>query len=68
MGAAAIGWISPLVALRLAEVSIVVRLGATAFVVSRLQGRPVTAHTWFESMALAATAIAIVGLKLLLTH
>jgi hypothetical protein len=68
MGAAAIGWISPLVALRIAEVSVVVRLAGTAFVVSRLQGRSVTAHTWFESVALALTAVAIVGLKLLLTH
>ncbi|MFC5679593.1 hypothetical protein [Aeromicrobium endophyticum] len=68
MGAGAIGWISPAVALRIAEVSVVVRLGGTAFVVSRLQGRAVTAHTWFESMALAVTAVAIVGLKLLLTH
>jgi hypothetical protein len=68
MGAAAISWISPVVALRIAEVSVVVRLGGTAFVVSRLQGRRVTAHTWFESIALAVTAVAIVGLKLLLTH
>jgi hypothetical protein len=68
MGAAAIGWISPTVALRIAEVSVVVRLGGTAFVVSRWQERRVTAHTWFESIALAATAVAIVGLKLLLTH
>jgi hypothetical protein len=68
MGAGALGWISPMVALRMAEVSIVVRLGGTAFVVSRLQARPVTARTWVESIALAVAAVAIVGLKLLLTH
>jgi hypothetical protein len=68
MAAAAIGWLSPAVALRIAEVSVVARLGGTAFVVSRLQGRPVTARTWFESIALAVAAVAIVGLKLQLTH
>lgn len=68
MGVAAIGWISPVAALRIAEVSVVLRLGGTAFVVSRLQGRPVTGRTWIESIALAVAAVAIVGLKLLLSH
>jgi hypothetical protein len=68
MAAGAVGWVPPLVALRIAEVSVVIRLGATAFVVSRLQGRPVTTLTWLESIGLALAAVAIVGVKLLLTH
>lgn len=64
----AFGWLPPSTGLRLAEVWVIVRLGMTAFVVSRLQGYPVTQRTWFASFGLASGALLIVALKLIVTH
>lgn len=61
-------WASPTLCLRLAEAWIVVRLALTGFLVGRLRGRPVTFRTWLASIALAGVAIAIVGVKVVLTH
>ncbi|MFI5427474.1 hypothetical protein [Aeromicrobium sp. UC242_57] len=68
MAVGAFGWIEPVVCLRLAEAWVIVRLAITSFIVGRLQGHPVTGRTWFASLALAAVAVAIVAIKVVLTH
>jgi hypothetical protein len=59
---------SPTLCLRLAEGWIVSRLALTGFILGRLQGRPVTFRTWVASVGLALVAVAIVGVKVVLTH
>jgi hypothetical protein len=61
-------WVSPTVCLRTAESWVVIRLALTGFIVGRLRGLPVTVHTWISSVALAAIAVVIVGIKVVLTH
>ncbi len=58
----------PVACLRLAEAWIVSRMALTAFFVGRLQGRPVTFRTWLASAALAGSALAVVAIKVVLTH
>lgn len=60
--------VPPTTCLRLAESWVVVRIGLTAFIVGRLQGRPVTLRTWVASVGLAATALVVVAIKVVLTH
>lgn len=54
--------------LRLAEGWVVSRMALTAFFVGRLQGRPVTIRTWLASALLAGSALAVVAVKVVLTH
>ncbi|NRQ51683.1 hypothetical protein [Aeromicrobium stalagmiti] len=68
MLAGALEWFSPTVCLRIAETWVVVRLALTGFIVGRLRGMPVTFHTWVASIGLAAVALAIVAVKVVLTH
>lgn len=68
MAIGAFGWLGPMLCLRLAEAWIISRMALTAFIVSRLQGRPVTGRTWIESVGLAGVALLIVGVKVVLTH
>jgi hypothetical protein len=68
MGAAALDVLPATASLRLAETWVVVRIALTAFIVGRLQGRPVTLRTWVASVGLAATALVVVAVKVVLTH
>ncbi|KRC66383.1 hypothetical protein ASE12_17420 [Aeromicrobium sp. Root236] len=68
MAVGAFEWLPAKVCLELAEAWVIARIAATGFALGRLQGRPVTAITWIASLALAAVAFAIVGLKLALAH
>jgi hypothetical protein len=61
-------WASPTACLRIAEAWVVIRLALTGFIVGRLRGQDVTAKTWLSSIVLALIAIAIVGIKVVLTH
>lgn len=61
-------WLDATWCLRLAEAWIVVRLFILGLIVGRLQGHPVTLRTWIASAALAASALAVVALKVVLTH
>ncbi|MCW2830797.1 MAG: hypothetical protein JWP31_1489 [Aeromicrobium sp.] len=56
-------WFSATGCLRLAEAWVVGRLALTGFIVGRLRGLPVTIRTWVVSLALAAVALVIVGIK-----
>lgn len=68
MALAATDVLSATACLRIAEAWVVSRIALTGFMVGRLQGRPVTFRTWLGSLALAATALAVVALKVVLTH
>ncbi len=68
MALAALDVGSPTTCLRLAEAWVVVRIALTAFIVGRLQGRPVSVLTWVASVGLAATALLVVAIKVVLTH
>lgn len=68
MAVGALGWLEPPVCLRIAEAWVVLRLGLTGFFMSRLRGSPVTVRTWITSIGMATVAVAIVGVKVVLTH
>ncbi len=68
MGLGALDALPATTCLRLAEAWVVARIALTAFIVGRLQGRPVTVRTWIASVGLAATALVIVAVKVVLTH
>ena len=68
MAVGAVDWMSPTACLRTAEAWVVVRLALTGFIVGRLRGLPVTLHTWIASVGLAVVAVAIVAIKVVLSH
>lgn len=67
----AVGWwgiIDPTICQIVAEVTIIARIASTNFVVGRLRGEKPNRGTLYGSIALSVTAIAIVAIKVVLTH
>ncbi|MFC8046414.1 hypothetical protein [Nocardia sp. NPDC057353] len=62
------GWLEPRTAQLLAEVTVLIRIGGTAFVVRRLQGRPPHRATLIQALLVTALATAVVAVKVFLTH
>ncbi|MFC3960787.1 hypothetical protein [Nocardia jiangsuensis] len=63
-----LGWLEPRTAQVLAEVTVLVRIGGTAFVVRRLQGRKPHRSTLIQALLVTAAATAVVVVKVFLTH
>jgi UDP-N-acetylmuramyl pentapeptide phosphotransferase/UDP-N-acetylglucosamine-1-phosphate transferase len=63
-----LGWIEPRTAQILAEITVLIRIGSTIFVVRRLQGRRPTTRTVVTAVGLALIATVVVVVKVVLTH
>lgn len=60
--------LEPRTAQLVAEIVLILRIGSTSYVISRLHGEKVSTNTHLAAFALAAVATVIVGLKVILTH
>ncbi|NLV79913.1 MAG: hypothetical protein GXY65_11345 [Rhodococcus sp.] len=63
-----VGWLEPRTAQILAEVTVLVRIASTVFVIQRLLGRRPTTSTVVAAAAIAVTATIVVVVKIALTH
>lgn len=63
-----LGWFEPRTAHLLAEVTVLIRIGSTVFVVRRLQNRPPTHRTVMAAIGVALVATVVVAVKVALTH
>jgi hypothetical protein len=68
VGMGGLGWIEIGTALLLAEIWVVTRIASITFVITRLRGERPNTHTLVGSLVLGAIAVAIVAVKLFLTH
>ncbi|MFE3289778.1 hypothetical protein [Rhodococcus sp. NPDC059234] len=68
VGMGGLGWIDLSTALLLAEIWVVTRIAGITYVITRLRGERPNRGTLAASITLSLVAIAIVGVKLLLTH
>lgn len=68
LGTAWINLFEPRTAQLIAELILVLRIGSTSYVISRLHGEKVSTETHIAAFGLAAVATIIVALKLVLTH
>ncbi|TQF66007.1 hypothetical protein FK531_19240 [Rhodococcus spelaei] len=68
VGMGGLGWIDLDIALLLAEIWVVTRIAGITYVITRMRGERPNRGTLIASIALAAVAVAIVAIKLLLTH
>lgn len=63
-----VGWLEPRTAQILAEVTVLLRIASTVFVIQRLVGRKPTMSTVIASAAIALAATIVVIVKIALTH
>lgn len=63
-----LGWIEPRTAQILAEVAVVVRIGAIVFVIDRLKGERPSRMSIVMALALTVIAVTVVVVKVVLTH
>ncbi|MEV0355507.1 hypothetical protein AB0H71_05515 [Nocardia sp. NPDC050697] len=63
-----LGWLEPRTAQLLAEGTVLARIGGTAFVVRRVEGRRPQRSTLIQALLVTAVATAVVVVKVILTH
>jgi len=68
LATAHVGWLEPLTAQLLAEITILVRIASIVLVITRLRGGRPSGSTLIGAVALAVAATAVVIAKVVLTH
>ncbi|EME14773.1 hypothetical protein [Rhodococcus triatomae] len=68
VGMGGFGWIELDSALILAEIWVVTRIASITYVITRLRGERPNGQTLIGSLVLGAVAVAVVAIKLILTH